>query len=351
MKYGTDIPIEAPAALPPIESMLDSRRIKLAAPPAKPVPIFTLAGSRISTAGNLTIISAQAKHGKSAAVGAMIAAAFQKDEAGDYLGFGALPANGKALVHFDTEQSPFDAWQLVARAMKRAGVATEPSNLRSYAVLDLSVADRLRAMGAELERAATECGGIHSVLIDGVGDLCVSVNDPAEVTGLVDEIRALAVRYSCPIICVLHENPAAPGNAGKTRGHLGSHLERKAESNLTVKKDPQTEVSVIHSNGKNRGPNIPESIAPRFTYCEKAGMHISCERPMDSKAEAKREEMLEEVRQIFNTPESIAGLSWEDIHNRIQAINGIQRSGARKRFDKLVAAGLLKKNTAGEYTR
>jgi len=334
-----------------IEPLLDSRRIIFENPPPQPVPILKLDGKRISTAGNLTAISAQAKHGKSAAVGAMLAAILgEPEDGGDFLGFEAEPTNGKAVVHFDTEQSKYDAWQLVSRVLKRAGISKTPLNFRSYAVLDFTSENKLRALRTELARADKECGGIHSIFIDGVADLALSVNDEAEAIALVEQLVILASQYSCPIICVIHENPAQPGFAGKTRGHLGSQIERKAESNLRVKKDGD-EVSVIFSDGKQRGPAIPESTAPRFRYCEKAGMHISVESSGLAKAEARRDEMCEEVREIFNTPEAIAGLSWADIHKRIETIQGIARSGARKRFDKLKAANLIKQTPAGLYTR
>ena len=347
-KIAEDIENDTPEG---IETLLDSRRIIFENPPPQPLTILKLDGKRISTAGNLTAISAQAKHGKSAVVGAMLAAIFaEPEDGGDFLGFEAEPANGKAVVHFDTEQSPYDAWQLVSRVLRRAGIAETPKNFRSYAVLDLSAENKLRAWKAALARAAEECGGIHSIFMDGAADLALSVNDEAEAIALVQEFVMLAVQYSCPIICVIHENPAQPGFAGKTRGHLGSQIERKAESNLRVKKDSD-EVSVIFSDGKQRGPAIPETTAPRFRYCEQAGMHISCEAKSIAKAEAAREEMREEVREIFNTPEAIAGLSWGDIHKRIETIHGIQRSGARKRFDKLKAANLIKQNAGGLYTR
>jgi hypothetical protein len=334
-----------------IESILDARRIIFENPPPEPIPILKLAGKRISTAGNLTAISAQAKHGKSAAVGAMLAAIFgEREDGGDFLGFEAEPAHCKAVVHFDTEQSPYDAWQLVARALRRAGISATPSNFRAYRILDLTAENKLRALRAELARAAKECGGIHSIFIDGVADLAMSVNDEAEAIALVEELVILAVQYSCPIICVIHENPAQPGFAGKTRGHLGSQIERKAESNLRVKKDGD-EVSVIFSDGKQRGPAIPEATAPRFRYCEKAGMHILCEAASIAKAEAAREEMMEEVSEIFNTPESLAGLAWSEVCKRIEEIHTIKRSGATKRLDKLKAAGLIKKNAAKLWTR
>jgi hypothetical protein len=54
-------------------SELDARRIDLQVVPDKPVPIISLAGQQICTAGNLTEIGAQIKAGKSAVIGAMLA--------------------------------------------------------------------------------------------------------------------------------------------------------------------------------------------------------------------------------------------------------------------------------------
>jgi hypothetical protein len=343
--------IQGKGAAQQIEPLLDARRINFAKKPPEPPLVFGLAGHKIATAGNLCVIAAQAKAGKTAAVSAMLARLFaDPDGDGDFLGFEAAPPGGKAVVLFDTEQSPFDAWRVMSRTMSRAGRDNQPKNFRAYFLLDLSIQERRRALSAELKRAERICGGIHSIIIDGVADLCEDVNDPKEANGLVNELVSLAVRYFCPVVCILHENPAQPGFAGKTRGHLGSQLERKAESNLRVKKDSEG-VSVIYSERGCRHAEIPEPTAPRFKYCDKAGMHISCEAAGVAKAESAREEMREEVSEIFNTHESIAGLTWSQVCKRIEEIHGIKRTGATKRLDKLAAAGIIKKNSAGLWTR
>ena len=344
--------IQGNGAAQKIEPLLDARRISLGNKPPEPPLVFGLAGHKIATAGNLCVIAAQAKAGKTAAVSAMLARLFaDPDGEGDFLGFEAAPPGGKAVVLFDTEQSPFDAWRVMSRTMIRAGRDHQPKNFRAYFLLDLSIQDRRRALSAEIKRAERICGGIHSILIDGIADMVEDVNDPKEANGLVNELVSLAVRYFCPVVCILHENPAQPGFAGKTRGHLGSQLERKAESNLRVKKDAEG-VSVIYSERGCRHAEIPEPTAPRFKYCDKAGMHTSCEAAGVAKAESEREDLMEEVRTIFDTPDAITGFSWKAIHDRICAvISGLSFDGARKRFNKLQKAGLIKKNTAGLYTR
>ena len=89
----------------------------------KPVPVFTLCGQPIATTGNMVAIYAQAKAGKSAVVSAMMAAIMADDENGDFLGFNAAAnPEGKAVIHFDTEQSRYDHEQVVLRAVRRASL-------------------------------------------------------------------------------------------------------------------------------------------------------------------------------------------------------------------------------------
>jgi len=151
---------------------LDARRIHLEQPPPQPVPVFSLLSQQISTAGNLTVISAQAKGGKSAIVGAMIASLLtdpaprpESEDAADLpdappehdlLGFTAAPHEGRAVVLFDTEQSPYDAWNLVSRSAQRAGVSGMPANFRGYSLADVSTDKRRAYLAAEMERAHQE---------------------------------------------------------------------------------------------------------------------------------------------------------------------------------------------------
>ena len=57
-------------------------------------------------------------------------------------------------------------------------------------------------------------------------------NDLRESEALVGELMALSTQFNCHIICVLHTNP----NSDKARGHVGSALQRKAETVIFVHK-------------------------------------------------------------------------------------------------------------------
>jgi hypothetical protein len=195
----------------------------------------------------------------------------------------------------------------------------------------------------ELKPRAEACGGIYCVLLDGVGDLVLDVNDIAETQNFVIELHALAIRYDCPIIGVLHENPG--DKTEKQRGHLGSQLERKAESNIRLVKDsdesrsftpksPGTPTSrnppAIGSAGATKPPCIqPSKPAPMIADAHLGEKHFAAE--------------------IFNCAHATGGSSWSQLHARICELAGIKEAGARRRFQKLLSLGFIEKNSAGFY--
>jgi hypothetical protein len=331
-----------------ILALLEARRVIYANPPPEPVTTFSLAGQSISTAGNLTVISAQAKAGKTAAIAAMIAAAISTGIEADCLGFDAAPTHGKAILVFDTEQSPFDAWTQHARVLKRAGCAAPPDNLHHFWLLDLSISQRRQAIFEYCRRAAQETG-VFAVFIDGVADLIEDVNDAAEANALVSDLVRLAVEINAPVDVVLHENPAAPGVAGKTRGHLGSQLERKAESNLRILKDTDG-VTTIYSE-KCRRANIPQHSGPRFQWEDEAQMHISVASKGHEKAEKAKKKDESDLAEIFESPEALGGMAHAALLARIMAVFDLTKSGARFRFDKLKAMGMIHKTSQGLWIR
>lgn len=320
-----------------ILAMLAARQFDPDAEPPPTVPVFTLAGICISTAGNLTAITAQAKVGKSAFLAAMIAASMWHEDNGDVDLLGVTGANtaSKAVLHFDTEQSRDDFWHLVNRARKRANAPSTPPWLHAYSVADLPVAKARRAITLAMEAQAKAHGGIHSVFLDGVADFVADVNDAEECNGFVAELHALAIRFSCPIICVIHLNPGGE----KERGHLGSQLVRKAESNLKLEKDDA--VTVVWSEKQRRAP-IFKDKGPRFAWSNELMMHTSCETVSDRRDEKKAKVMRLFAEEIFAKLGKDA-LGWADLVNGIQSIRKVGPSTAEDRFSKMKAFGVIAK--------
>lgn len=313
---------------------LHARRFDFAAAPAEPIPRFLINGRSVCTAGNLTNIIAQAKAGKTAVVAAAIAAAIcaeYGDTERDTLGITATAPSSKRLIHFDTEQSIFDHDQLMRRAMRRAGVAKPPTWLDSYGCAGFSAAELRQSLTCTMTDAQT-AGGVFAVIIDGTADLVNDVNDAEECNAFVAELHALAIKHDCPIVNVVHENPG--GNDGKMRGHLGSQLERKAESNLRLKKSE--EITVIFSEKMRRAP-ILEKDGPRFRWSNEAGMHVSCESIGKTKDDAKLEALRDEAESAFHQAKKDT-LSWREMKDLV----------GEKKLTKMRELGVLRRE-CGSY--
>lgn len=334
--------------------LLAGRLINLRPVPEKPVPVLTLAGQTISTAGNLTVISGQSKAGKSSVIGGMIASLLAADlgvDGCDCLGFTAAPSSGKATLHIDTEQSKYDAWRLVSAAAKRVDPFMEsmPPNFLSYSTTGMQNADRHQALPLEMKRAAEAFGGIHVVIIDGIADLAGDPNDGPGSFAFVEGIIALAADFDCPLIIVLHENPAsaAGGSNGKTRGHLGSHLERKAESNLRIEK--AGEISVIYSE-KMRSGFISKKDGIKFKYDAEAGMHVTYDgdAELSAKDAKRRAELQDECDAVFDG--AVGSLTWAELKRGLRE-GGSSAPTAERRIKEWARLHMVRKSSGGGYVR
>jgi hypothetical protein len=313
------------------------------ATPSEPEPRFLIAGTEICTPGNLTTISAQAKAGKSAIIGAMVASVFAVQNS-DCLGFTSQNINGFAVIKIDTEQSEFDHWDGNQRAIRRAGVAAVPPWLRSYYLTGFSADDIRAAIPIILDHAKKHYGGIHSVFFDGTADAVHDVNDPTETSSLITNLHSMAIEFNCPIVNVIHINP---GSDFKTRGHLGSQLERKSETNLRLEKDEHG-VSVIWAD-KNRRAPIPKSTAPRFAWDAASDMHISTESLRSSKDEAEKQTLQREAEAVF-TAAGKAAIRWGQFTSFLMSEVHASKSTSKRHFDRMVETGIVRKELTGLYT-
>ena len=331
----------APAPEAPAD-MLAARRFNAATPPPKPRPIYTLAGSTVATQGNIQAITGQAKSGKSALLSGFMASTMTPT--GDTLGVSSSNPDGAAVIHFDTEQSRYDHHRAILQALGRAGRQAPPDWLYSYSLADVTIDGRLILLRHQLDAARKAHGAIHSAIIDGIGDLCYDPNDSKEAFALVAELHKLAIDFDTTILCVLHENPGS--ETGKTRGHLGSQLERKAESNLRMTKDADGITAVFTAN--SRHASISKEQGPRFAWNDEEAMHVSVQTTAATKTDAKRERLEELARQIFASVPDAVGLTWTQVHEQIEQLEGIVRATARKRFDAIRNLKIIRES-GGKY--
>jgi hypothetical protein len=330
-----------PASATDLRSRLQSCRFDAAKQPSKPSPRFFINGKGVCTAGNITTIAAQAKAGKSALIGAAIAAAIcaeNQTQGCDTLGLTATPPKGRRLLHFDTEQSPYDADRLVRRSLQRANAQAGVDFLDSYSVAGFSPRDLSESLRMLMSQFGS-VDGIYAVILDGVADLVSDVNDAVECNAFIAELHALAIKHDCPIICILHENPAQ--DSGKMRGHLGSQLERKAESNLRLKR---VESITTVLGDKMRGAPILEKDGPAFVWSAIEEMHVSTStaaQTANAAKSAKYADLAEDVWSQMGNPTTARRC---DVIREIMAARGIKSSAAEDRFDGMRALQVLIKD-------
>lgn len=324
LKHHLDSAIEQTTGVPNYENRrFDSARIP---PPLRPV--FQIGGVPISTPGNITSIASAVKVGKSGFVEAMLASTMaSKVSEADTLGIYSENPASRAVVHIDTEQSPDDHWHLVSRAVRRARQGHAPDWLRSYCFTGLEAWAAWAALKDCVKRAANEFGGIHSIFLDGFADFVRDVNDPGECNPLVGELHALAVKFDCPIIGVIHFNPGSE----KTRGHLGSQIERKSETNLALEKDKEG-VTQVWSTKQRRAP-ILKGTGPRFTWSDQAGMHVSVESGQSSKDKLTIQEELPTRAEVFSERPA---MKHGELKKRVQTVKVVSESTAKRTIEKWV---------------
>jgi hypothetical protein len=283
----TELPPPVDAAPEPSESEReksheqDVYRFDEDNPPTPSKPVYQLGMAKIATRGNIIGIYARPKDGKTATLGAAMASTMTST--GDTFGFASDNPDGLAVIHIDSEQSREAFYAVIATAKRRAGISKKPSWLRSTSILSKDKAERFAWLEFEMEQAKKAHGGIHSVLIDGIGDFVQNPNDGDECFAVVTRLHQLAVKYDTVIFCVLHFNPNPEYN--KARGHLGSELERKCETNLTLEK--KDGVTVIYTTTA-RHAEIPKEKGHRFQWSDDAGMHVTCDAETADASKKKR---------------------------------------------------------------
>ena len=298
----------------------------------------------ICARGNLTVLQGKSKVGKSAVISAIIGAAVRgtRKANGDTLCINWQGESTGSILHLDTEQSRSDWFQLVVRGILRGGIPEYPQRLRSLPLIPFSRSERLDILRLALAKEQETFGQVDLVLLDGVADICSSPNDETEALELVSILMALAQDYHCPVVCVLHENPGS--DIGKTRGHLGSELNRKAFANLRIDKDAETSISTIYGSDM-RKRDIPREQGFSFGWSPDDNMHVFLGNQREVKSSAKQEQYRQEVIDLIHD----ASVPFSELTSRIARLKECQQRAAERWVTKYVAEGVLLKTSIGNY--
>ena len=201
------------------------------------LPLVSINGSCICSVGNISAVCGEAKSRKTFLTSGLVASAM------------AIPYNklnnfqivdknhNLDVLWVDTEQGEMHVRKVVDRisemtGAKLGGLISEP-RLTTLALRELAPHERKQRMYDAMRLMHYDL-----VVIDGIADLQRNTNDLEESDALVTELMALSTLAETHIMCVLHTNPGSD----KARGHLGSSLQRKAETVLFVHRVGETSV-------------------------------------------------------------------------------------------------------------
>ena len=287
------------------------------------------------------------KAGKTAALAACAASSLSglspKELTPDFLGFTSDGnPNEYAVLYFDTEQSDVDSYALARRIAQRAGLDALPCWFKVICLTGLGPNEAEEQIVLEARMASLIHGGVHSIFLDGAADLAFDTNDLKESMAGVQILRTMSIALRCPVVCSIHFNP----NTDKTRGHLGSEIERKAETNLTLEKNKEG-VTTIWSTKQRRAP-IPKETGPCFRWDDAREMHVSTSNIKVTKADKKQGDLRALAKLTFGDPPGV--MTYGKLLEAIMQVTAFQQRTAEYRIAAMTEAGFIHKNPAGDYT-
>lgn len=180
----------------------------------------------IGTYGNFSFLQAPPKTKKTFLV-TLLSAAYIGGESDKFIGKIKGHRDGKCILHFDTEQGEFHAQRVFKRTLDMCRM--DNACYRTYGLRSLSHKDRLSVIKIAIE----DTPNLGVVIIDGIADLVSDVNNIEEANEVVQKVMAWTKDYNIHIITVIHTNY----NTNKPTGHLGSAMEKKAETQIQLEKD------------------------------------------------------------------------------------------------------------------
>ena len=287
-------------------------------------PLVSIGQSCVCSRGNISAICGEAKSRKTFLTSALVASAI------------ALPAerinNFKnidnnmylSVLWVDTEQGEHHVRKVVKRITQMTGAAmggaiVEP-RLTTLALRELAPHERKQML-----YDALRVGSYDIIVIDGIADLQRNTNDLEESDALVTELMALSTRTRTHIICVLHTNPGSD----KARGHLGSALQRKAESVLFVHR--VGEKSIVEPQFCRNEP------FERFAFeVDDKGIPVLTELPSHSEAD-DRNEVVAIVQDLYG-----GAIERATLVNKMVESSGSNKNAAQMKIKRAIDRGELR---------
>ena len=311
----------------PLEEMIEERLTPYIVDMSKPMPdiepLISINGSCVCSRGNISAICGEAKSKKTFLTSALVASAMAMPLP-KLDNFKTVDKNPLiSVLWVDTEQGEQHVRRVVKRITEMTGGRYQGYNaeprLTTLALRELSPHERKNML-----YDAMRLGVYDIVVIDGVADLQNNTNDLAESDALVAELMALSTKTHTHIVCVLHTNPGSD----KARGHLGSSLQRKAETVIYVHRNG--ECSVVEPQFCRNEP------FERFAFAiSEQGIPELCDMPQSESLNIN-----DRIVEILNT-EYGGAIERATLTHKITEVLNLAEPTSKMRIRRLIDRGIL----------
>lgn len=235
----------------------DFFRIKFDENIIEPNPVISFNQISLGSTGDFTLLTGKPKSKKTFLLSLIIASMYN-DTLTEVI-CGRFPEGKRRVVYFDTEQSKYDV-QKVANRIKALSAAPVENSLFIYSLREWNHETKKKI----IEDFVNEDDSIGLVIIDGIRDLLSDINDPKQATLISEWLLELTAKNNIHLITVLHQNKGD----NNSRGHIGTELNNKASSVISVALDPKnTSISIV-SPEFMRG----QSFEPFAFYVDEDGL-------------------------------------------------------------------------------
>lgn len=302
-------------------SLLDNCRIDITQNYIPPEPILTMQGAfedsnvTVFSRGDISAVTGKAKSRKTF-FNVLIAKYILEDDK-------------NTVLYIDTEQAQHHTFKIEQRIYRLMDWEENLNNdrLNVYSLRELNTEQRFLS----IEKLIIKHNPTF-VFLDGIRDVMFDFNDNKESIKIIDTLMRLSSKYQTHICNVLHENK---GQNTEMRGHLGTELQNKSETVISITKSGET--STVEPR------YCRNSDFKKFSFEVKNGLPVECEMRINNKSD-------ENLRNLFNEllPKGKT-LSYTELVKCIRDKKGIGESAAKKNITNALEKGFINKNQINHY--
>jgi len=181
----------------------------------------------IGSYGNISMISAAAKTKKTFFLSLLTSAYLSGDN--PYCGQIKGHRAERSVLHIDTEQGKWHCHRTFKNTFDVSRI-NDSKKYHTFGLRSIGWKNRLPF----IEHCLDKYKDVGLLCIDGVADLILDPNSQEQSNECAEKLMQISEKYNCHIITVIHSNYGTD----KARGHLGTSLMNKIETEIRLEKNP-----------------------------------------------------------------------------------------------------------------